>query len=126
VSQTPARYYCQPDLTRQRQTERDPNNPSPCRDEDRPFSQICGQDLPEFFPTPLEVLRPEFVSTRYGDPGYAQLNLQCPPEIARGAEDESEMGVFHDLYQPQRTANLQARLDEFTPVTMKSAILFAT
>jgi hypothetical protein len=36
------------------------------------------------------------------------------------------MGVFHDLYQPQRAANLQARLDEFTPAGMDSGIIYAT
>jgi hypothetical protein len=36
------------------------------------------------------------------------------------------MGVFHDLFQPQREANLRARLDEFTPAGMDAGIIFAT
>ena len=57
-----------------------------------------------------ERVQPCFTSMRYGSPAYCQLAETCPPEIASGADDESEMGVFHDLFQPQRTANLRARL----------------
>ncbi len=69
---------------------------------------------------------PRFTSDRYGDPAYAQLALACPPEIARGADDESEMGAFHNLFQPQRDANLEARLDEFTPAGMDAGVIHAT
>ena len=47
-------------------------------------------------------------------------------EIARGADDESEMGAFHDLFQPQRVANLRARLAEYVPAGMEAAIIFAS
>jgi hypothetical protein len=36
------------------------------------------------------------------------------------------MGVFHDLYQPQRSANLRARLDDYTPAGMKAGIIYAS
>ena len=49
----------------------------------------------------------------------------CAPEITRGADDDSEMGVYHDLFQPQRAANLRARLNEFTPAGMHVGLLFA-
>jgi hypothetical protein len=58
---------------------------------------------------------PFFESTRYGQPTYARLKSKTPPEITRGADDESEMGVYHRLYEPQRTDNLTVRLEEFTP-----------
>lgn len=73
-----------------------------------------------------ERVQPRFTSIRYGTPGYGQLAQHCPDEIARGADDESEMGAFHDLFQPQRATNLQARLDEFTPAGMTSATVYAT
>lgn len=69
-------------------------------------------------------LRPLFTSTKYGTPGYCQLAARCAREIRHGADDESEMGVFHDLYQPQREKNLQLRLDEYTPTSMKTGIIF--
>ena len=58
-------------------------------------------------------------------PGYAQLRMTSGMEIRRGAEDESEMGVFHDLFQPQREAGVRTRLEEFTPAGMDVSILFA-
>jgi hypothetical protein len=36
------------------------------------------------------------------------------------------MGVFHDLYQPQREANLQARLDDYVPIGMDAGIIHAS
>ena len=69
---------------------------------------------------------PVFNSSRYGEPDYAQLSLKCPKAIAAGASDQSEMGAFHDLYQPQRTALLRARLDESVPAGMEAGIIFET
>jgi len=63
-------------------------------------------------------VRPRYESRRYGNPRYARLARHCADEIRRGADDESEMGVYHDLFQPQREANLRARLDEYTPAGM--------
>ena len=71
-------------------------------------------------------VRPQFNSIRYGTPTYCQLAGTCAEGIKRGADDESEMGVFHDLYQPQRTANLRARLEEYTPSGMDAGIIFAS
>lgn len=73
-----------------------------------------------------EHVRPDFNSTRYGTPTYAQLSHCTPEEITRGADDESEMGAFHDLFQPQRAANLEARLDEFAPAGMDAGIIYAS
>lgn len=60
-------------------------------------------------------LVPRFTSRTYGTPAYAQLSVRCPVEVARGAESGSEMGVYHDLYWPQRSDNLELRLDEYVP-----------
>ena len=71
-------------------------------------------------------MQPQFNSVRYGNSTYCQLAHSCANEIKRGASDESEMGAFHDLFQPQREANLRARLDEFMPAGMEAAIIFAS
>ena len=47
------------------------------------------------------------------------------PEIAQGASDLSEMGVYHALYQPQRLANLNQRLSEFTPAGADAGVIYA-
>jgi hypothetical protein len=87
-SRTPRRYACQPDLA------------------------IAEAGDPALANT----IVPRFMSLRYGAPDYGRLAADCPLEIAQGASDESEMGVYHDLYQPQRRANLDLRLDEFLPL----------
>lgn len=71
-------------------------------------------------------VRPRFNSRRYGAPDYCQLALSCPDEIIRGAEDESEMGVYHHLFQPQRTTNLRTRLTEYVPAGVDVALIFAS
>jgi hypothetical protein len=70
-------------------------------------------------------VRPQFTAERYGTPAYAQLGADCAVEIVRGADDESEMGVYHDLFLPQRAANLRTRLDQSTPAGMHVALFFA-
>jgi hypothetical protein len=70
-------------------------------------------------------VKPRFTSTFYGDPGYAQLAFDPSDPIARGAEDEGEMGAFHDLFLPQRVAALQSRIDRSTPAGLETGIIFA-
>lgn len=69
---------------------------------------------------------PLFTSSRYGDPGYAQLSMQCAPQIRRGGEDGSEMGVFHSLRNIQRQDNLYHILDEYFPYAMLVNIFYET
>jgi len=97
-SVTPRRYNCQPDLA----TEG-------LKGDDKSMAE--------------EWVRPQFNSVRYGTPKYCQLSDSCPIEIKTGADDESEMGVFHDLYEPQREASLRIRLDEYTPAGMDVRII---
>lgn len=118
---TPRRYHCQPDLASQ-------------TIEETLRAAAAAQKLTA--PTQVELdaakarerlrVRPQFNSERYGTPTYCQLSDNCADEIKRGADDESEMGAFHDLFQPQREANLLARLDEFTPAGMDVGIIHAT
>ena len=71
-------------------------------------------------------VRPQFTSLRYGDPGYGQLSARCAAEIRTGADDEAEMGAFHDLYQPQRETNLRVRLDEYLRFGLEAGIFYAS
>jgi hypothetical protein len=73
-----------------------------------------------------ERVRPIFASLRYGDPEYCQLRPDCPVEICRGADDESEMGAFHDLFQPQREDRLRTRLNEYLRFGLEAGIFYAT
>jgi hypothetical protein len=100
-SRTPRRYHCQPDLAKEHIT-------TPALRTEREM-----------------LVAPRFNSLRYGRPDYCQLADDCPAEIAGGADDQAEMGAFHDLFQPQRKANLRARLDDDTPAGMETGILYA-
>jgi hypothetical protein len=71
-------------------------------------------------------VEPEFESLRYGTPRYGRLTDTCAIEITTGAENESEVGFLHGLYQPQRRANLAQRLTEFTPARTDAGIIFAS
>ncbi|MDE2298122.1 MAG: hypothetical protein KGK18_08135 [Burkholderiales bacterium] len=108
---TPRRYHCQPDgvvaAVKARVTD----------DAARQASEIANETLR---------VEPQFSARRYGRPAYAQLGPGCAVEITRGADDESELGVYHDLYQPQREANLRTRLTEYTPAGMNVGIVFAS
>ncbi|MFD9215954.1 hypothetical protein ACFVY9_23180 [Streptomyces sp. NPDC059544] len=70
--------------------------------------------------------RPLFVSERYGTPSYGRLSDGCHEGIRRGADDGSEMGAFHDLYEPQRMDSLRARLAEYTPAGTDAGIFPVT
>ena len=71
------------------------------------------------------IVTPQFVSTTFGDPGYAMLATTCPPQIATGADDEGEMGAWHFVQAPQRIANLQRALDEYLRFGLEAGILLA-
>lgn len=71
-------------------------------------------------------VRPVFNSLRYGDAAYGQLSPHCAVEIKQGADDGAEMGAFHDSYEPQRVANLRARLDEYLRFGLEAGIFFAS
>jgi hypothetical protein len=113
-SRTPRRYNCQPDLV-ERPIEQQYANGELTSDERKRALQEAR----------LRV-RPQFNSLIYATATYCQLADACAEEIKRGADDESEMGVFHDLFQPQRAANLRARLDEYSPAGMDSGIIYAS
>lgn len=116
LSRTPRRYRCQPDLTVRKAIE----------DEEARLGSL----------TPLQRLlirervqlrlKPEYTAEAYGRPGYLQLSLKGPAEIATGAADGSEMGVYCHLKQPQREANLRVRLKEYLPFGLDYGVIYVT
>ena len=71
-------------------------------------------------------VKPQFTSLLYGDPGYGQLALRTATEIRTGADDEAEMGAFHELYQPQRETNLRIRLAEYLRFGLEAGPFYVT
>lgn len=113
-SRTPARYFCQPDLAEKAlaESEQSEHLPQAERHALRHAEQLR--------------VKPAFVSTQYGEPAYGRLTLDCAEETRRGAEDRSELGVFHDVFEAQRSANLRARLFDYVPAGTDVEIVFAS
>jgi hypothetical protein len=97
-SRTPSRYQCQPDPQERKSSE-----------------TSAGE---------RRRVKPDFVSTRYGAPGYCQLADTCAEEIRRGAEDRAALGVFHDLFETQRLDMLEAAVADFAPVGTEAGVIF--
>lgn len=85
------------------------------REETEPLS---GIDLRE--------IRPHFNALRYGKAAYGQLSDLCPEPIRRGADDESEQGVYHDLFQFQRQSLLRLRLQEYLRFGLEAGVFYVT
>ncbi len=109
-SRTPRRYRCQPDKAL---ATLEPETLSPAEKE------RLSQDI-------IRRAAPSFESTRYGLPNYMRLTSCAALEIKKGADDEAEMGVYHDLFEPQRLSLLTRRLEEFVPASTDSAVIFAS
>lgn len=71
-----------------------------------------------------EWIHPQFNTLRYGKAAYCQLSRMTDDTIRRGADDESEMGAFHDLFQPQRETNLALRLNEYLRFTLEAGVFY--
>lgn len=110
-SQTPRRYRCQPDLAIQQATG---------------SAQSTTTQQNQLSDAIRAWLQPDYTSKDYGQPAFGQLGGACPLVIRTGADDGAEMGAFHDLFQPQREANLRARLNEFLRFSLEAGIFYAT
>ena len=116
-SLVPRRYRCQPDLEIATQAE---------HAEKLAKRKLSWAELDAVVEQVRSWLFPHFTTLRYGLYGYAQLRTGCPVQIRTGADDESEMGVFHDLYQPQRESNLITRLEEYLRLGLEAGIFYAS
>jgi hypothetical protein len=114
-SRTPPRYYCQPDLA-EKALEESGQGPAHLSSAERQTLRRAER---------LHVA-PRFASVHFGEPDYGRLAPDCAEEIRRGAEDRSELGVFHDLFEAQRAANLRARLADHVPAGTEVGIIFAS
>jgi hypothetical protein len=119
-SAVPRRYRCQPDLETAtriasfRETAQQQGTIATQADEDAIRAEVAA------------LIRPLFVSRRYGDPGYGQLEQRCALQIRSGAESGAEMGAFEFLKQPQRETNLRDALDEYLRFGLEAGLFFVT
>jgi hypothetical protein len=113
----PRRYHCQPEHEIDQRVEAVDQAQS---------ARISAADRARIEADVRTWLKPRFVSMRYGDPGYGQLHRRVPAQIYEGADDESEMGAFHELRQPQRDSNVRRRTDEYLRFGLEAGVCFAT
>ena len=69
---------------------------------------------------------PRFDSVRFGTPVDGRLITAAPPELARGAHDEGELGAYHFLWLAYRDSQLQSGLPAYAPIGTDIGALFAT
>jgi hypothetical protein len=110
----PRRYRCQPDLAIGKAIH----------DAEQYGVSLSDPEKQQMTDWVARQIEPVLTDHRYGKPAYGQLALSCPKQITRGADDESEMGAFHDLYQPQRETDLQVRLDEYLRYGLQAGIFY--
>ncbi len=113
----PRRFRCQPDLeiaARIEEREKETGGPLSAAERTAIRNRVVLQ------------MGPSFATLRYGRPAYGQLLLSTPAAIRQGAEDETEMGVFRSLYQPQRASNLRMRLEEYLRVGLEAGVFYET
>jgi hypothetical protein len=107
----PRRYRCQPDFEIAAEIVRQ-----------RKVAKISDTEAAAIGAEVEAWLVPAFTTLLYGVAAYAQLTESCSYQIRTGADDESEMGAFHGLYQPQRETNLRVRLDEYLRFGLEAGI----
>jgi hypothetical protein len=119
-SAVPRRYRCQPDLEAATRI-------ASVREAARQRGAAVTPAQENAIRAEVEALiRPLFVSQRYGDPAYGQLQQRCALQIRTGAESGAEMGAFEVLKQPQREANLRDALDEYLRFGLEAGFFFVT
>jgi hypothetical protein len=115
-STVPQRYRCQPDGAAQAAIDlaaiTDPT--------------LTSAQLKKIGDDAAAQIVPQFTAVDQGDAAYAQLSVWCPIEITAGADDDGEMGVFHELYTAIREANLLYRLDENLRMSLEAGVLHAS
>lgn len=128
-SETPRRFRCQPDLALALAIGRVLDERA------RALGLPSSEGLPEDERNAIAAqertrvlarLTPRFTSTRFGDPGYAQLAAGTAPEILTGAEDGSEMGAFSSLQEPLRRTQLATLIEEYLRFGLDAGIFFLT
>jgi hypothetical protein len=112
----PRRYRCQPDLAVE----------AALLAADQPKGSLTGPQRQAITAATQARVRPAFTARRFGQAAYGQLADTCPQDIRRGADDESEMGVFHDVFAPQREDNLKIRLQEYLRFGLEAGLFHAT
>ena len=67
-------------------------------------------------------LLPQFISLRFGEPGYCMLSGDAPLAIWKGADNGSQMGVFQQIQETEAVTNIQIRSAEYLPANLEHGV----
>ncbi len=67
-------------------------------------------------------LEPSFVTSRYGEPGYALLSGDVPMAIWTGADNGSQLGAYLQIQETEAVSNVQLRVPEYLPALLESGV----
>lgn len=101
-SVTPRKFRCQPDLA------------------------SFGLGDPDAIARVRASIKPTYVSNDPALPGYCLLHPSVPAEISQGADNGSEMGVFHHLQFALRLSNLTTALRQYSRFGLEAGLLFGS
>jgi hypothetical protein len=69
-----------------------------------------------------QALAPQFISLRFGDPAYCLLSGDCPMAVWKGADNDSQMGVFLQIQETEAVANIQVRANEYLVANLECGV----
>ncbi len=67
-------------------------------------------------------LLPQFISLRFGQPGYCMLSGDVPLSIWKGADNGSQTGVFQPIQETEAVTNIQIRSAEYLPANLECGV----
>lgn len=112
-SQLPRRHRCQPDTAIAKAWEELGESASPA-------AKDAAADMAR------SRMHPQFTALRLNAPAFAQLAEGAATELKTQASNESEIGAWNALMQPQREANLRSALDEYLRLGLTATVIHAT
>ncbi len=73
-------------------------------------------------PAQEDLLRPQFVTMRYGHPSYGLLSGATPMAVWTGADNGSQIGAYQFLQETEAVRNVQLRVPDFLPFNLEAGI----
>ncbi|MBN8712746.1 MAG: hypothetical protein J0H50_02055 [Xanthomonadales bacterium] len=69
-----------------------------------------------------DLFSPSFITLRYGHPAYALLSGDVPMAVWKGADNGSQIGVYHQIQETEAVANVQIRTAEYLPALLEAGV----